>query len=457
MNPGPSFERLVADHVAGAAGGIRLPDDFYDDIHAHASRTRQRPEWLALIKELPMHTSSGLAVGSPTIRVATTLVATLLAALMIAGAAFAGAQLLAADGTIVVDQNDPLAVQTISEAVAMAEDGDTILVRPGIYVEAVIVGKDIMLRGDGPRDDIVIMAPENGPTAVIATEATYSEEDPYAILLQDTTATLSGLTFRGEPAEIIAAGGAPVLEDLLFDATGFPYDGSTTSARGSSIVINGGSTATVQRNTLTGGGPIGVFDMSEPLISGNTLIGGPHIWGDYGDGAVIRDNTIEGALQRAIGLFAPTSPTIAGNTITDPGTVGIDVWAGSPTIEGNTISGAPRAAVAVGGGEPTITNNQLLDNAMAISWSGTPAGLIGDNTVSGGRVGIFIGAGSPAVRDNTVTGVEGRGITVGFGASPTLTGNRSCDNGENLTVAEGAEPVMEDNDICPPGSAEAIE
>ena len=439
MNEHIDLERLVAETLAHE--GVSTPSDaFYDELISRAGRSSQRPEWLALVKEPTMRTNSHLTVGSPAARFAALMVATLLAALMVAGAAFAGAQLLAADGTIVVDQNDPDAVQTISEAVAMAEDGGTILVRPGIYVEAVIVDKDIMLRGDGPRDDIVIMAPEDGPTAVIQGEG--GEQDPYAILLQDTTATLSGLTFRGEPAEVIASGGAPVLEDLLFDATGFPYDGSTTSARGSSIVINGGSTATVQRNTLIGGGPIGVFDMSEPLISENTLIGGPHMWGGYGDGAVIRDNTIEGALQRAIGMFDAASPTIAGNTITDPGTVGIDVWTGSPTIDGNTISGAAVAAVSVGSGGTTITNNQLLDNAMAIRWGGSPTGVIGDNRVSGGKAGIVIDLGSPEVRGNTVTGVEERGIDVGSGASPTLTGNRSCENGVNLFVAEGAEPVI---------------
>ena len=106
---------------------------------------------------------------------------------------------------------------------------------------------------------------------------------------------------------------------------------------------------------------------------------------------------------------------------------------------------------------PTITNNQLLDSATAISWSGRPAGLIGDNTVSGGRAGIVILAGSPDVRDNTVTSVEARGIIVVSGASPTLTGNRSCDNGENLIVVDGAEPVIEDNDICPDTPVEAGE
>ena len=54
---------------------------------------------------------------------------------------------------------------TITEAVAAANDGDTILVKPGTYVEAVTIDKDITLIGDGPRDQIVIENPPDGPMA----------------------------------------------------------------------------------------------------------------------------------------------------------------------------------------------------------------------------------------------------------------------------------------------------
>ena len=57
--------------------------------------------------------------------------------------------------------------------------------------------------------------------------------------------------------------------------------------------------------------------------------------------------------------------------------------------------------------------------------------------------------GTPDVRDNSVASVEERGLVIGFGASPTLSGNTSCDNGENLLVAEGATPSIDDtNEIC---------
>ena len=92
MSEERSFERFVADNVASAPGSVRMPDSFYDDIHAFASRTRQRPEWLALIKEPPMRHASRVVVGSPTARVAALVVATLLLGVLSVGALVAGAQ-----------------------------------------------------------------------------------------------------------------------------------------------------------------------------------------------------------------------------------------------------------------------------------------------------------------------------------------------------------------------------
>jgi len=444
MNDDARYERLFAEVLTDLAPS-RAPERLKTDIKQTTSRSRPRPRWLAVVKEPPMRLSSALAVGSPTARVAAILAATLLIAAAVAGAGSAGSRLLAADGTIVVDQSGDGHFTTIAEAVAAAQDGDTILVRPGTYVEAVVIDTDIELKGDGPVEEIVIMAPEDGPTAPAETS---TQEDPYAILLRDSNATLSGLTFEGEPSEVFASGGSPTLEHLRFIGTGYPYDGSTTLPGGSSIVVNNGSTATIRDNTITSGGPIGVFDGSEPLIEGNTLSGGPHIWGGFGDGAVIRGNIIEGAFVRAIGSFDDSSPLFEGNVISGTQT-GIDSWAGSPTVRGNRIEGSGLMAIQVlKTGQPVIAENTLVDNATAISWS-AETGAIEGNNVTGGRAGIVVQTGAPDVRDNSVEGVETRGLTIGFGASPTLSGNTSCDNGENLMVADGATPTIDDsNEIC---------
>ena len=137
------FERAVAGHIRGE--GVNAPSDsFYDELITRARRSGQRPEWLALLKESPMRTDSTLAVGSPTFRAAAILLATLLFAVSIAGAGIAGSRLIAADGTIVVDQSGSGDFTTVAEAVAAAQDGDTVLIKPGRYAESVaVIGKDL--------------------------------------------------------------------------------------------------------------------------------------------------------------------------------------------------------------------------------------------------------------------------------------------------------------------------
>jgi hypothetical protein len=58
-------------------------------------------------------------------------------------------------------------------------------------------------------------------------------------------------------------------------------------------------------------------------------------------------------------------------------------------------------------------------------------------------------------RGNSVRSASDRGLAIGFGASPTLSENLSCDNGENLWVAKGADPAIDDsNEICEDAPAE---
>jgi len=97
MNDQRSFEHSLADRMEEERRGAQLPDAFYQGFQDRAGGVRQRPRWLALIKEPPMRTSSSLAVGSPMARVVAIAVATLLLAAVVAGAGIAGSRLLAAE------------------------------------------------------------------------------------------------------------------------------------------------------------------------------------------------------------------------------------------------------------------------------------------------------------------------------------------------------------------------
>jgi nitrous oxidase accessory protein NosD len=470
MNDQLDFEFRVASHLADE--GVAPPSDaFYDDLISRASDSRQRPRWLALIKESPMRTSQGMAVGSPMARVAAIAVATLLLATLLVGAGIAGARLLAADAALIVAQDGSGDFTTISDAVAVAEDGDTVEIRPGTYVEAIAIDKDITLAGDGPVEEIIIQAPADGPTVSAGDEvAATSLPAPYALLIEQSDATVSGLTFEGPSSRVQAIGGAPVLEGLVFVGVG---DAKLDNA--GSLLVSGGSSATVRESLFDGGIGIAVSDRSEPLIDGNVLRSGASIGADIGDGGIIRNNDISGA-DGPLGLRTPTmaliedniiaggvtciyldqaaeegaGPRIRANSISDCHT-GISVNAGSaPLIEENMLE-ANDVGISLtdGAGTASLVGNELTDNDIAIGISASDARIEG-NTIKGGTTGIVASRGATAsIADNTITGASNRGVTIAADASPTLSGNRICDNGANVVVADGAEPVMQDNEICP--------
>jgi hypothetical protein len=91
MNEDPMLERNVASTFAAAAPS-RAPAGLLDPIVTSVGRTRQRPRWLAVLKEPPMRHASRVVVGSPTARVAALVAATLLLGLLATGAFVAGAQ-----------------------------------------------------------------------------------------------------------------------------------------------------------------------------------------------------------------------------------------------------------------------------------------------------------------------------------------------------------------------------
>ena len=333
---------------------------------------------------------------------------------------------------------------TLAEAVDAAVDGDTIELGPGTHAGSVVIGKDIMLMGVGPVEEIIV-AVEAGPV----------------LTLDGAAASVSGITFTGPTSDgVRVAGGSVVLEDLVFRDVGEPFIAPPCTKPCRSLDIDAGAQAIVRDNTFVGGGEIIVDGASVVEIEGNSLTGGPHIaLFELGPGSVVRNNTIVDSSSRGIGLYAPTDIFISGNTISNVPEYGITVgWASGgagidPQIVANTISASGNGIDVARSANPILTRNVLFDNGVGILVRGSDA-MISGNDLSGNGQGIVVMGGSPTLQENAVM-LGTSGLMLSSAATPELIRNTICDNDQNVTLTGDAQlPEGGDNEVCQDTPAE---
>jgi parallel beta-helix repeat protein len=301
----------------------------------------------------------------------------------------------------------PGGYETVGEAVALARDGDTVLVRPGTYRESVTITRAITLRGDGDRDDIVIEF----------------DGEP-CLVLENSAARLANLTIR---SETVILGGSPNLERLVL---------------GRGICVKGGAS---------------------PIIRG-CVLRGDGIFLEEGSNGAIEDNEISGHDWAGIWVVGPgTAPLVRGNRIHDGADSGIRLEGGAGgTVERNDIYDITGSAIRVEGAgtAPIIRANLIHDGRAARSRDERADGIavldgaggsIEDNDIFGDDTGVTVeGTGSaPLIRGNRIVGCQANGITIGGRAVPTIEGNDisgSVGAGIEVTGA-GTAPVILTNRI----------
>jgi parallel beta-helix repeat protein len=443
------LERLLDDVLADIAAE-HVPDRLGRDIGQTSSRVRQRPRWLAFIKEPPMRIHSRVAVGSPTARLAYLFLLTLLLSIVATGAVVAGASLLPGP-VIVVAQDGSGTVRTINEAVEMAQDGDTVLVKPGTYLESIAITRDITLRGDGDRGAVILEFAVDGPTHTVAEDGTFA----YGMLLDDAEVRVENITVRGpsEGVAFVIDGGAPVIDGVDIVLEGDPWGVDGWYYKRSAIRIQGGSSPVILDSTwdgytrISGGANSPTFvgnsvstqiiamggSGQKPIIRGNTLLDGASIgWMDPGSSGIVEDNDIVGFM----GGYAGDGTIIRGNRIREgyqagPGERGSAIrltGSGTAIVEGNDIGDSQYGIDVTGsGGTPHITGNTIRGSAFAA---------------------IIVDRGAPTIDGNVLernaTGIE----VIGATTTPVLAGNTFCGNGVDLAVPDGSTLTLDGNTIC---------
>jgi parallel beta-helix repeat protein len=456
MNTDPRVQHRIRAALSSAAS-TGVPDGLLDSVLTTVGHTRMRPRWLALIKEPPMRIHSRVAAGSPALRLVAVLILTMLLVVLATGTVVTGASLLGPPA-IVVAQDGSGTVTTITEAVAMAHDGDTVLVKPGTYHESIVITEDITLRGDGDRAAVILeFTDTDDSTWLVDLTPTYAETEPvtYGIALDESDAHIENITVHGRyaaaPGEIVIGalvidGGAPVIDrvDVVLDAEPF-FDGGWLNRAafqitgGSSPVIRGsswdgftrifgptastptfeGNIITAQRISVWAGGPVTM--RTNRLLDGATVLLGV-------SGGIVEDNDIDGSISAGDGSI------IRGNRFRG-GSEGRD--------------GRPASAIEIGGsGTAIVDHNEIIDSLYGIDIHGGATPQVTGNTIHGSTTAILVDLGTaPTIEDNVIEG-NGIGIGVRTAATPVLTGNSFCDNETDLAVPADSTLTLDGNTVC---------
>lgn len=340
---------------------------------------------------------------------------------------------------LVVDPSDPAAFAEIDDAVAHAEDGDRVIVRPGTYRRPVVVDRAIRLEGDGPVATIRLR-PVGGEALGVAVSG----------------ATVSGLDIC--PGDVGNDGDAWSAV-AVHDASVTIQDCVLSSHLGATVWVGGPSSRTVLRRCSLDGGSqnaVWVVEEGRAELEACEVIG--HRWpmsvtGEHTSltirDSVIMDNRDDGVGATDGATLVMERTTVARNaghgillgdatpasriedcTVEENAAIGIVViGVRGARILGNRVRRNDVGIVIAWGAAPTIDGNELSDN-------GTGIGVRGDRT-------------DPIIKSNTIVGEARAGFIVDKGAAGRLEGNRiSACGGAGIWVDDaGTRPIFTENHV----------
>lgn len=359
-----------------------------------------------------------------------------------------------------VDPSAPDAYREIDDAVAVAEDGDRILVAPGTYRKPVVVDRAVEIVGDGHRADIVL-EPAGGECLGFAASG----------------AVVRGLTVR--PARVGNDGGAASAV-IVLDVEATVVDCLLSSHQGATVWVGGPSSRAVIRDCEIVDGaqnPVWVLEGGHAEMHGCRMA--RHRWPATVSGAhaslrIVDSEVVDGLGDGIAGvdgaLLVVERTTVARNAgtgillgesapasrvedcdIEDNLAHGLTVAATPASVRRNRIGGN-RVGIVVIDGRPTLERNELRADVYGIGVRGRLADpRVVENVIAEPRDrGIHVGdLATGRFERNTITGAGAHGIVLNeLARSPRFTGNVVSGSGMSaVLVVDGASAEFEGNDL----------
>ncbi len=324
-------------------------------------------------------------------------------------------------GIWIVDDDGPADFHTIQEAINAASDGDTILVRSGIYNENVIVNKSVSLAGEDNSNTIVNGNPAGNAFSLVASNI-----------------SISGFTIRTSTtgyAAISIDGKAP------FYSRDNNISGNQFFCNGDCFFLFLASGNIIQNNTITGGTNWGhgiymELSTNNTIIDNNLFSCHSGICLDFSsshntfkNNRIVHSTFSFGTVNNLLGLSQYINDVDSSNTVdgkpiyylvsksnlTIPADAGVVILVNCTNIIVQNLS-LTRAHIAVllaYTDNSIIVNNNLANNAMGIELQHSDNNLLIRNNISSNINGIFISSSSSnTITENNLTKSRQSQITV---------------------------------------------
>jgi len=385
---------------------------------------------------------------------------------------------------LVVSQAGDGPFRSIVDAMRHNPLGCRIVVRPGLYVESLIIDRPVEIEGAGPMEDIVVEstgAPcvelqagqamvrgltlhhrssgRNGergcvyiPRGALTIEHCHIVSDARSTSGSDSAC----VHVRGKTAQVhligcrVSDGGA--FGVLFTDHSGGSVDGCNISSNSfAGVAITAGSDPTIRRCQIHNGKQDGVL----VLQNGRGLVEGCDIFGNdfsgvairLGGAAVIRQCQIHDGKQNGVAVFQNGRGTVEGCDIFGNGLSGVAIEvSGDPVIRECRIHDGKQAGVLIGqGGRGRVEGCQISGHGLSGVEIKQGRGVLeGCDIFGNGLAGVEIHLfGDPVVRQCQIRDGKQDGVLVWQGGRGTIEG---CDISGNacsgVEIREGCNPSI---------------
>ncbi len=374
--------------------------------------------------------------------------------------------------TYIVDDNGFANYKTIQDAVVVANNGDTIYVKPGIYKEEVILNKSLtimpLLGESGP----IVLNGDGLETGITITSSSCSLE---GLTLQNYTGSAVSVLSDGNtiknnvfedvsPAILVSGSGKNLITENLIN-----------KCQGGVALRDNSNDNIIQKNKIAGSN-ISIFlgNVKKNTIVGNNI--SDTFWGiwidnssnieinnndvaskNYGillfnsSGINVTDSTVqiennEAISTRAI-LLANTSEVELNRNGIRGGAIGLGILKSfNNKLTDNTIAGSMNAIFIQDTNNQEVNNNRINEVDYGIRLDNSSQNSIKQNMIENSTIGFDIGACKQnTVVDNQVSNTKDTAVQITYSSKNNFVANRINNGFRGFILSESPSNILANN------------